>query len=50
MEAINQQGNVMTVGKALYSDYLFPFEICALILLVAIVGAVVLAIKKLGTE
>ncbi|MEF9438222.1 MAG: NADH-quinone oxidoreductase subunit J [Candidatus Mariimomonas ferrooxydans] len=37
----------MTVGKVLYTEYLFPFEIASVILLVAIVGTVVLAKKKL---
>jgi NADH:ubiquinone oxidoreductase subunit 6 (subunit J) len=30
----------------LFSDFILPFEIASLILLVAILGAVVLAIKK----
>lgn len=44
---MHQQGNLLTVGKVLYSQYLFPFEVAATILLVAIVGAVVLAARKL---
>lgn len=46
VEMMNRQGNLLTVGKVLYSQYLFPFEIAATILLVAIVGAVVLAVKR----
>jgi NADH-quinone oxidoreductase subunit J len=34
------------VGKVLFSEFILPFEIASLILLVAILGAVVLAIKK----
>ena len=31
------------VGEALYSTYLFPFEVASLILLVAMIGAIILA-------
>ncbi|NTU43733.1 MAG: NADH-quinone oxidoreductase subunit J, partial [Nitrospirales bacterium] len=34
------------VGTVLYTQYLFPFEIASFILLIAIVGAIVLAKKK----
>ncbi len=37
------QGSAEAVGAQLYSTYLFPFEAVSIILLVAIVGAVVLA-------
>jgi NADH-quinone oxidoreductase subunit J len=36
-------GNTMVVGEALYTRYLFPFEITSILLLVAMVGAVVIA-------
>lgn len=35
--------NIIAVGQVVFRDYLFPFEITSLLLLVAIVGAVVLA-------
>lgn len=35
------------ISDVLYTDYLLPFEIASLILLVAMIGAVVLAKKKL---
>jgi len=38
--------NVKTVGEILFTDYLFPFEIASILLVVAIVGAVVLSKKK----
>ncbi len=44
---IQSEGAMMTIGKVLYTKYLLPFEIASLILLVAIIGAVVLAKKKL---
>lgn len=41
------QPNTELVALALYRDYLLPFEIASLLLLVAMVGAVVLAKKDL---
>ena len=43
-------GNSEAVGRALYTSYLLPFEIASILLLVAIVGAVVLAKKKTQAE
>ena len=40
--AVAQQ-NAQAVSRGLFSDYLLPFEILSVILLVALVGAVVLA-------
>jgi NADH-quinone oxidoreductase subunit J len=45
-EMVNNTGNVKTVGSLLYGQYLFPFEIASLLLLVGIVGAVVIAKRK----
>jgi NADH-quinone oxidoreductase subunit J len=42
-----QQGMVQTVARPLFSDYLIPFEITSILLLAAVVGAVVLAKRKL---
>ena len=39
-------GNTAIVATALYQTYLLPFEIASILLLVAIVGAVVLAKRK----
>jgi NADH-quinone oxidoreductase subunit J len=39
--------NVHAIGSLLYSSYLFPFEATSLLLLVAIVGATVLAKRRL---
>jgi NADH-quinone oxidoreductase subunit J len=36
-------GTTLTVGRLLFTDFLFPFEITSIILLVAMVGAMVLA-------
>ena len=43
-------GNSERVGTALYTVYLLPFEIASILLLVAIVGAVVLAKKRTQEE
>jgi NADH-quinone oxidoreductase subunit J len=48
--AIPAAGNSELVGTALYTTYLLPFEIASILLLVAIVGAVVLAKKKTPAE
>lgn len=48
IEAIQSEGSLMTVGKVLYTKYLLPFEIASIILLVAIIGAVLLAKKRIN--
>ena len=37
------EGDVVVLGRAVFSTYLFPFEITSALLLIAVVGAVVLA-------
>ncbi len=39
-------GTVESIGKVLFSSYLFPFEMTSILLLAAIVGAIMLAKKK----
>jgi len=39
-------GNTQAVGQALYQNYMLPVEIASLLLLVAMVGAVVMAKRK----
>ena len=39
--------NVRAIGTALYTQYLFPFEATSILLLVAIVGATVLAKRRI---
>lgn len=43
---IAREGNTHAIGMRLYTDYLFPFEVTSLILLVGIIGAVVLAMRR----
>ncbi|MHB1756291.1 MAG: NADH-quinone oxidoreductase subunit J family protein [Leptospirillum sp.] len=40
-------GNTEMIGMVLYTKYLFPFEIASLVLLIALVGAIVMAKGKL---
>ena len=39
-------GTVESIGKELFTTYSFPFELVSFILIAAIVGAIVLAMKK----
>jgi NADH-quinone oxidoreductase subunit J len=39
-------GTVSNLGKALYGDFVLPFEITSILLLTAMVGAVMLGKKK----
>jgi len=45
--SIVKEGHVEMIGKALFTDFLLPFEITSILLLAAIVGAVILAKKKI---
>ena len=45
-EVIMAETNTKIIGKTMFTEYLYPFEILSVILLVAIIGAVVLAKKK----
>ena len=39
-------GNIETIGQVLYTEYLLPFEVVSMLLLVALVGAIYLAKKR----
>jgi NADH-quinone oxidoreductase subunit J len=41
-----QGGSPRDIGKALFTTYLLPFEVTSLLILIAIVGAIVLARKE----
>ncbi|BFU95322.1 MAG: NADH-quinone oxidoreductase subunit J [Nitrospira sp.] len=45
--AVEGLGNTEALGDVLYTSYLFPFEVASLILLVAMIGAIVLAKRDL---
>ena len=42
-----QGGSAQAIGRALFTTYLLPFEITSILILIAIVGAIVLARKEL---
>lgn len=44
---VAQFGNVELLGRALFTDFILPFELASLLLLVGIVGVVVLASRRL---
>ena len=39
--------NVERIGMRLYTDFLIPFEVASMLLLVAMVGAIILAKREL---
>ena len=43
-------GNIELIGETLFTEYLFPFEVASVILLVAMIGAIVLAKKGIFDE
>ncbi|MCK5850771.1 MAG: NADH-quinone oxidoreductase subunit J [Kiritimatiellae bacterium] len=45
-EVVQQVGHTELIGQAMFTDFLLPFEIASILLLVAIVGAVVLAKRE----
>lgn len=47
IELIKQETHTKALGKLLYTEFLYPFEVASLILLVAIIGAIVLAKRRL---
>jgi NADH-quinone oxidoreductase subunit J len=47
LELMKAETNTKVLGRVLYTDYLYPFEIVSLLLLVALIGAIVLAKKRL---
>ncbi len=49
MEASNIRGTIEIIGKILFTDYLLPFELTSLLLLIAIFGIVSLAQGALST-
>ncbi len=47
LERASEIGTVEYIGSQLFTGYLFPFEVTSILLLVAIVGAIVLAKRKI---
>jgi NADH-quinone oxidoreductase subunit J len=42
-EVAFQNGSVQAIGQALYTEYLVPFELASVLLLIGMIGAIVLA-------
>lgn len=47
IDYIREATHTKVLGTVMYTEFLFPFEIASLILLIAIIGALVLAKKKI---
>ncbi len=45
-EVISSYGHTELIGRAMFVDFLLPFEIASILLLVAIVGAVILSKRE----
>jgi NADH-quinone oxidoreductase subunit J len=45
-DRVNSPGNVQALAKLLFRDYLFPFEVTSVLLLIAAIAAMVLAQRK----
>jgi NADH:ubiquinone oxidoreductase subunit 6 (subunit J) len=43
---VNEPGNVQALSRVLFRDYLFPFEVTSVLLLIAAIAAMVLAQRK----
>jgi NADH-quinone oxidoreductase subunit J len=46
-QGASQIGTVKNLGKVLFSDFLFPFEIASILLLAAMVGAIMIGKKEI---
>ncbi len=47
LEKVQEAGNSEMIGRLLFTDFLLPFEITSILLLAAVIGAIILAKKKL---
>jgi NADH-quinone oxidoreductase subunit J len=50
VDLIQKVTHTKALGQVLYTEYLFPFEIASLILLIAVIGAIVLAKKHMRSH
>ncbi|HMR97966.1 MAG TPA: NADH-quinone oxidoreductase subunit J [Anaerolineales bacterium] len=49
-ESVNTLENLRQLGTMLFTDYLLPFEVVSILLLVAMVGAIILTKKEKGVR
>jgi len=45
-QAVAGVSNTQSIGQAIFTTYLFPFEVTSVLLLVGVVGAIVLAKRR----
>ena len=46
LEKTAEVGNTEAIGQVMYTDYVYPFEIAAVVLLVAIIAAIALTLRR----
>ena len=46
IEVVEEIGSITLIGRLLFTDYILSFEIIVILLLVAVIGAVVIAKRK----
>ena len=49
-DSVNAMQNIRDLGSVLFSQYLLPFEVTSILLLVAMVGAIILTKKQKGEQ
>jgi len=47
VEAVNEEGSIGVIGRLLYGEYVLPFEVISILLLVAVIGAVLIAKRRI---
>jgi len=43
---VAEEGSIQIIGKLLFVDYVLPFEVISVLLMVSVMGAVLLAKKR----
>ena len=46
INSTNQPNNTVAIGQVLYTQYFLPFQVCGLVLLTAMIGAIVLTLRE----
>lgn len=46
LDIVEEVGSIALIGRLLFTDYILSFEIIAILLLVAVIGAVVIAKRR----
>ena len=50
LDEVNGAGNVQAIGRRLFTTYTFPFEVTSILLIVAAIGAMVIAHRRAGED